>query len=381
MVKERPTPWQVMESLADIVSKAYGEKRAKATGTIQFVLSHADGLLECHLVADGGNVRLCEGRADRPEVTLCSSFYDWLDLAGGRLHPVLGVIRGKLKFSGKTSLFAALMPDDAFWETVDNRVQDPPTPFEMNPVRHWKKPQKVVVLNGSPRGEGGYTEFYLRAFLAGLGRKGVGIETIHLRELDIRQCSGCWQCWLKGTGECVFQDDFQRVRDRVWQADLVVFAFPLYVDGMPSLLKNLLDRSVGSSSPFMVEGIWKTRHPRRVARDQACVVLSICGFLEMDNFDAVKAHVRQVSHNLHLPVVAGIYRSAAMYLHGNPTVYRQLNEVLDAMARAGAEIVEKGLVRRKTMRRIEQQPCTPKVFRKESNFYWTHKVGSGDADY
>jgi multimeric flavodoxin WrbA/putative sterol carrier protein len=383
-MKAVPTPWEVMKELAKNITKAYEQKSEKGIGSIQFYFTHKDEKFSWYLTANGTDLQLFEGEADQTVVTLRSSFYDWLDLAGKKLHPIVGVIRGKLKFSGDKSFFSKVMPDANFLTSAEaNAVTDPPSPFELNPTKHWKKPKRILVLNGSPRAAKGYTDFYVKAFLAGLEKAGASVEFIYLRKQKINPCIGCWQCWLSGTGDCIYKgkDDFDTINEVYNQADLIVYAFPLYVDGMPALLKNYCDRAVCRSHPFMVNGIGKTRHPRRDRIDQSIVVFSVCGFLEMENFDAVKAHFRQISHNYHLPIVAEIFRTACIYLYGHPILYRQLNSVLDALTQAGIEVAESGAVNCKTQKRIEQKLSDTSAFQQEANYFWNDKIKNGDTDF
>ena len=54
-----------------------------------------------------------------------------------------------------------------------------------------------------------------------LEASGVTYEMIHLAELHIKGCMGCLKC--AGTGTCVQKDDFQKIVDKIFQADALVF--------------------------------------------------------------------------------------------------------------------------------------------------------------
>jgi len=275
-MKELVTPYQVMETLAERMDQAYSKKSVKTEGIIQFHLLHEGEKIDCFLKADANELKFSPGVTINPTVTLTSTLYHWLDLAAKRLHPVIGVISGKLKFKGDTSFFARILPDDMF-EMDIGPYADPVTPFEKNPHRHWTPPKKAFVINASPRGREGYTDFFLKAFLKGLEKEGAEIRTCYLSEQTINRCTGCWHCWLSLTGDCIFkeEDDFETVYKGCQDADLVVLAFPLYCDGVPGALKDFFDRSISHSYPFMIEGLYKTRHPRRVKKQQAAVVFGL----------------------------------------------------------------------------------------------------------
>lgn len=381
-MKERLTPYQVMEEMARNMATAYAGMPEKPCGVIQFHFSHQGEKIDCHLVADHTGLQLVSGIGGNPDVTLSSSFYHWLDLAAGRLHPVMGAVMGKLKFKGDTSVFSKLMPKQMFHTDI-SAFSDPVTSFEKAPWQHWKSHPKVFVLNASPRAGKGYTHFFLDAFCKGLEKGGATVSTCQLKRKKIHRCGGCWHCWLSGTGQCIFKDkdDFDQIYKTYADADLIVFAFPLYSDGMPGGLKDFIDRCVAHLHPFMVDGIYKTRHPRRQPKNQAAVVFSVCGFIEMENFDAVSHHFKKLSHNMHLPIVAEVFRSASIYLYGNPFLYQKLNEVLAALEEGGAEIARSGRMSRKNSKIIGQKIDTLLNFKNMSNYFWSDTIGSGKKDF
>ena len=60
---------------------------------------------------------------------------------------------------------------------------------------------KILILNGSPKGEAGNTIKLTRAFVEGLQSKTEAeIETVGIYKLDISPCRGCFACWNKTPG-------------------------------------------------------------------------------------------------------------------------------------------------------------------------------------
>ena len=63
-------------------------------------------------------------------------------------------------------------------------------------------------------------------------------------------CQGCFGCWTKHPAECFMKDRLRQVCRLVGQADeLVVVTGNLY-GGYSAAVKNVLDRSIGTSTPF-----------------------------------------------------------------------------------------------------------------------------------
>ena len=86
-------------------------------------------------------------------------------------------------------------------------------------------------------------------------------------------CQGCFNCWTKHPAECYIKDPLQQACRIIGEADdLVIVTKNLYGEYSPAV-KNVLDRSIGTSTPFSTyrgrpmhhtlrygkkEGLWKT---------------------------------------------------------------------------------------------------------------------------
>lgn len=104
---------------------------------------------------------------------------------------------------------------------------------------------KILAINGSHRGRTGYTEFLVQKLFEGASAAGAQCESVALADLSIRRCAGCFVCQNEDHRlRCIYdgQDDAGVVFDKMRAADLIVFATPVYVFSMSSLLKTLIDR-------------------------------------------------------------------------------------------------------------------------------------------
>ena len=84
---------------------------------------------------------------------------------------------------------------------------------------------KVLVLNGSPKGEQSNTMRLTRAFLAGAGWDDAKI--INVNEAEIGGCEGCFSCWNITPGRCVIKDGMGEILAQIIAADVIVWSFPL----------------------------------------------------------------------------------------------------------------------------------------------------------
>ena len=103
---------------------------------------------------------------------------------------------------------------------------------------------KVLVVSGS-RSPEGQTARAAGALADGATEAGCDTETVFLPTLEIERCRQCdadgWGLCREGK-RCVIEDDFASVMEKVRQADVVVFANPVYFSDLSESLRAFLDR-------------------------------------------------------------------------------------------------------------------------------------------
>ena len=97
----------------------------------------------------------------------------------------------------------------------------------------------ILVLQGSPNTDGS-TALLAREFARGAREAGHGVEIVDVAALDIAPCTGCVACGYEGP--CSQFDDFDGLRRKILDADMLVLATPLYYYGMTAQLKAVIDR-------------------------------------------------------------------------------------------------------------------------------------------
>ncbi len=78
------------------------------------------------------------------------------------------------------------------------------------------------------------------AFAEGAKEAGNAVETVSLKGKTIGFCVGCLAC--QKTQKCVIKDDAVALAEQVKNADVLVFASPVYYYSVSGLLKTFLDR-------------------------------------------------------------------------------------------------------------------------------------------
>ena len=100
--------------------------------------------------------------------------------------------------------------------------------------------KNVLIISSSPR-KGGNSETLAASFAKGAEEAGHKVETVYLREKNYGFCKGCLAC-LK-LGHCVIEDDAVEIAARMHDADVLVFATPVYYYCVSGQLKTMLDRA------------------------------------------------------------------------------------------------------------------------------------------
>lgn len=99
--------------------------------------------------------------------------------------------------------------------------------------------KKVVVLSTSLRTNSN-SELLAKSFVDGAKDSGNEVKYISLKNKDIHFCIGCLVC--QKTGHCVIKDDVVDIMNSVLEADVVVWATPVYYYEMSGQMKTLIDR-------------------------------------------------------------------------------------------------------------------------------------------
>ena len=87
-------------------------------------------------------------------------------------------------------------------------------------------------------------------------------------------CQGCFQCWTKHPAACTMKDALhQACRVLGSSDDLVIITKNLY-GGYSAAVKNLLDRSIGSSTPLSTYRCGEMHHTLRYGKRNSLRVIA-----------------------------------------------------------------------------------------------------------
>ena len=79
-------------------------------------------------------------------------------------------------------------------------------------------------------------------------------------------CRGCFGCWTKHPAECFMKDTLQQVCRIIGSADELVIVTKNLYGGYSADIKNVLDRSIGTSTPLSTYRGRQMHHTLRYGR-------------------------------------------------------------------------------------------------------------------
>ena len=98
---------------------------------------------------------------------------------------------------------------------------------------------KILVITGSPR-KNGNSNTLADSFIKGAEDAGHTVVRFDAAFKNVHPCVACNKCGI--SGQCVFKDDFEFVKENIIDADAVVFASPMYYFGISAQIKAVIDR-------------------------------------------------------------------------------------------------------------------------------------------
>jgi len=66
----------------------------------------------------------------------------------------------------------------------------------------------------------------------------------------IKNCIGCFGCWVKTPGQCIIADEYQKMGELLGKTDELVIISKCSFGGFSSFVKNVLDRSISYILPY-----------------------------------------------------------------------------------------------------------------------------------
>ena len=100
---------------------------------------------------------------------------------------------------------------------------------------------KISIIMGSPRKKDSYRICKLieESFI---NTSNFEFEYLYLKDYRIENCKGCDRCFQRGENYCPCKDDLATIKEKLLQADGIIFVSPVYACQVTGLMKLTLDR-------------------------------------------------------------------------------------------------------------------------------------------
>jgi multimeric flavodoxin WrbA len=151
---------------------------------------------------------------------------------------------------------------------------------------------KIVAVYGSPR-RGGNTDVLTNKFMEGVDKLKenetlkINVERIFLNNFNISPCRECCNC--SKTGECIIDDDMQKIYPKVAECDLLVIASPVFFTTVSGYLKAFIDR---------FQRFWALKYELKkniiINENKKGIFISTAGSKYEDIFDCSKKVIRSL---------------------------------------------------------------------------------------
>lgn len=236
----------------------------------------------------------------------------------------------------------------------------------------------ILAVNGSPRANKGVTDIVLQKFLEGAKEAGAKTECVYLVKKNIKNCRGCYACWIKTPGKCVIKDDMAPLLEKVKKTDMLVLATPIHTNTMTSYMKAFTERLIPLVQPFQEKEKNRYVHPKRFNYNIKVLVISVCGFPDKANFDSLILTVMGLAKMCRMEYIGAITRTGGEFLREAPRF--MVKGFLNQVKRAGEEAGRTRTITRQLLAKVNKSHIPDAFLAKAANKWWRKQIKNGNSE-
>lgn len=122
----------------------------------------------------------------------------------------------------------------------------------------------ITVLNGyEDKKNVGVARIIETKLIKTLKDSGHTVYDFYLPEMNVKNCIGCLNCWVKAPGKCMLDDDGNLIAERYINSELAIVISPVLFGGHASHVQKVLERLIPNISPLFVKINGLYRHKKR----------------------------------------------------------------------------------------------------------------------
>ncbi len=159
---------------------------------------------------------------------------------------------------------------------------------------------KVLGISTSPR-RNGNSDLLIQNALSGAESTGANIEYLNLNDYKINPCIECNSC--SKTGKCILKDDYEKVLEKIFSANRLIFATPVFFMSICAQAKALIDRG---------QCLWSEKYILKreninSSRDCRAMVIATGGSKSKNQFQCVRWIFKTYFDCLNVKYFSGLY--------------------------------------------------------------------------
>jgi multimeric flavodoxin WrbA len=184
---------------------------------------------------------------------------------------------------------------------------------------------------------------------------GSHVELIYASRLKVKPCScGTMYCWTRMPGECCIKDEMELLYPKLKEADILVLATPVYIP-LPGGMQEVINRLCPLLDPALEFRKGRTRAIfRKDVRIRTIALVSTSGWWEKGNFGTVVRIVKELAEDTSVKFAGAVLRPHADYMRRDGELTQDGRAVLNAVRRAGSQLVKNGVMKRETLATISR---------------------------
>ncbi len=106
-----------------------------------------------------------------------------------------------------------------------------------------------------------------QSIASALTARGHFVKSMATRDMDIRPCIGCNDCWLKTPGICAIKDDYEKILIEMLRTDRILFFAEGRLGFVSHSMKDVVDRILPLATMYLHFKEGQMRHISRYGKN------------------------------------------------------------------------------------------------------------------